>query len=122
STTPPLLESARYEPVAKGAVAGDRSRRHQPHCRLEVLARDGDRFLHGLDAVVEPDARVPDGVPEGAGHITDVPSTPVNQDDVDVAARRELAAPIPADGDQGDVVAVAEQLGEPVVDQPGVGA
>ena len=50
--------------------------------------------------MVEPDAGVPHGVPEGVGDGGDLRPALVDQDEVEIAVGRELAAPEAADGDQ----------------------
>ena len=49
--------------------------------------------------------------------LVDVAAVAVHEDDVEVAARRELGAAVPTDGNERDVGLVAEQLGEPLVDE-----
>ena len=87
----------------------------QPERGLEVAGGDRERLVDRLDAVVEGDALFPDRVPDAARELVDVAPVAVDQDDVEVAAGRELGAPVAADGHQRDVGLVAEQLREPTI-------
>jgi hypothetical protein len=72
-----------------------------------VVPGDGDRLLRSPHAVVEPDAAVPDGVPDPIGHLGDVASPLVEQHDVEVASGAQLAATVPADGNERETLAVS---------------
>ena len=82
----------------------------------------------GAHGVVEGEAEVPHRVPEAVGEQGDgaVAAAPVVQEQqVEVAARGELAAAVAADGDQGRAAhpglggRVGEQRGQPLVGQLG---
>ncbi len=66
-------------------------------------------------------AGVPDRVPDGIGERLDPAPAVVDQEQVEVAAGRQLAAPVSADGQQGHALVVAAGgPGEHLL-QPGVG-
>jgi hypothetical protein len=66
--------------------------------------------------VTEADTRVPERVPQTIGDLVDVTAA-VEQQDVDVALRRQLAPPVAPDGDDRDARLVTEELREPAVDE-----
>ncbi len=84
------------------SVAGHRPRVEHAHGGAVVLRCRG-AHLHGVaDGVVERDARVPQRVPERLGDLADPVlghGGGVQQDDVEVAGRRELASPVATDRD-----------------------
>src|SRR5690606_16651079 len=89
---------------------------------LQIVAGHRHRLLDRTDGVVEADGGVPDGVPDAVGDPADVGPAGVEQDEIEVAARGELAPPQAADGDQGDVLSVAgraEEVPQPAVDVRG---
>ena len=114
----PLARDAIDQLVAHRVVAGDDARVEQAERGLEVVVGDGARLVGRADAVVELEAGVPDRVPEPVGERADVATaTPVvDQDEVEVAGRTELAAAVRTDGEQHDARLVAEEADEPLVD------
>ena len=96
----------------------------RPSCTLRsspaVLRASAGR----TDGVVEGEPQVPDGVPDAVregGDGAGAGAAVVQEQQVEVAARGQLAASVAADGDEGHPGQLArpggEQLGEPVVGQ-----
>ncbi len=111
-------------------VAGDRAGVEQAELDLEVLAGGLPGLGGGAYGVVEGDAQVPDRVPDGVregGEGGRVRLAVVQQEQVEVAARGEFAAPVAADGDEGGAAHPGtggggrEEAGEPVVGEAGEG-
>ena len=76
--------------------------------------------------VVEGDALVPHRVPDPVSGGGDVASAPVDEDDVEITERAELAAAVSAHGDEGHaspapVGGPVEELGQPFVGRRRVG-
>jgi hypothetical protein len=66
--------------------------------------------------MIEPDARIPDRVPDAVCHRLDVTRPAVvQQHEVEVAARRRFASAVAADRDQRDSRRIAHPLDKPVV-------
>ena len=75
----------------------------QPELDLEVLAGGLAGLGGGAYGVVEGEPQVPDRVPDAVGEGGDgagVRAAVVQQEQVEVAARGEFAAPVAADGDE----------------------
>src|SRR5207237_3464733 len=60
-------------------------------------------------------------VPKPFGHSADVSSAAVQQHQVEVAVGTELTAAQAADGDEADILLVAQQLDEPRLDELSMG-
>ena len=93
---------------------------------IEIVGRQRQRLLHRRDAVAEVQTFVPDGVPDAFCHRGGVPTTLVNEHDVDVAVRAQLGSAVPADRDQSQATGVvtdglAQQLSQPGVHPAGMG-
>jgi hypothetical protein len=76
----------------------------QPELHLDVLARGLDGFARRTHRVVEGQAQIPDRIPDlvgDPGELAGRQGAVVEQQQIEVAARGELAAPVPADGDEG---------------------
>lgn len=124
----PVGEDGRAQSCGEAEVAGEVPGVQQPELDLEVLAR-GLACLGGrTDGVVEVEAEVPDRIPDAVGqggHRAGIGAAVVQEQQVEVAARGELAAAVAADGDERDaaqlVGARVEQTGQPVVGQFGEG-
>ncbi|GAA3043079.1 hypothetical protein GCM10020000_22760 [Streptomyces olivoverticillatus] len=89
---------------------------------LEVAVGRLAGLVGGAHGVVEGEAHVPDGVPDAVGERRDLRrggAAVVQEEQVEVAARGELAAAVAADGDEGCALGGAEQGGQPVVGDPG---
>ena len=117
----PVGERAARQGVAERGIAGDRARVEQAERGPEVVVGDGERFVDGLDAVVEGDARFPDRIPDALRDLVDVATLAVHEQHVEVAPGCELGPPVPAHCDERDVGFVAEQTGEPAVGVLGEG-
>src|SRR6202042_3455249 len=65
--------------------------------------------------VVEFGAGVPDRVPDPVRDARDVVPTAVQQQHVQVTARQQFLAPVPADRDQGHAGLGAEEFGQPSI-------
>ena len=89
----------------------DQLRTHDPEVTFlylagtpEVIGRRRAQLALGPDGVVESDVVVPEGVPDQLREASEprlVVRVGGQQDDVEVAVRRQLPAPVAADGDQG---------------------
>jgi hypothetical protein len=99
----------------------------QAESRLGVLGRDRERLRGRADRVVEGEAGVPDRVPELLGDAGDVTgggvvvtgAARVQQQEVEVGERGNLAPAQPADRDQGDLgtgACLGQQFGQPRVE------
>ena len=104
----PVGEDGRAQSGGEAEVAGEVAGVQQAELDLEVLAGGLAGLGRRADGVVEGEAEVPDGVPEAVGEGGDGAGVAavVQQEQVEVAARGELAAAVAADGDQGDARAV----------------
>jgi hypothetical protein len=107
--------------VGQLGLAPDHAPVEEAERHPEVLRGDGEDLGGAADRVVEADALVPDGVPDGVGHALDVPVAVVHEHDIEVAVGAEGTAAIPADGDQRQVPALVarDPLGQ--AREPGVG-
>ena len=122
TTGPPSSRSDQPGPHAPPRVVADeRDRAGRRRHRTHEGVGNGDRLLHGAHAVVEGQTRVPDRVPEPIGHGADVPATSVQQHEVEVAVRAQLLATEAPDGHDRHIRLVTQKLGQPGVDQIGVG-
>ena len=65
--------------------------------------------------MIEAQAGFPYRVPDAVRELFDVGPVTMYEQDVEVAAGRELGTPVTADGDEGDIGFVAQQLREPSV-------
>ncbi|MDQ0793757.1 hypothetical protein QFZ58_002245 [Streptomyces sp. B1I3] len=111
-------------------VSGDGPRVEETEVDLEVLPRGRPCLAGGAYGVVEGQAEVPHRVPDPVGECRDgcgVGTAVVQEHEVEVAARGEFAAPVPADGGQGRAAdarrlgGCGEQGAQPVVGEPGQG-
>ena len=109
----PFGEATIDELPAEVRFAGHGASADQPQRGPEVAPSDGDGLLDRLDAVVEAHAGVPDRIPQVARDLGDVAPAPVDEDDVDVTARRELAASVASHRHDGNIGGVAEEFGQP---------
>jgi hypothetical protein len=66
----------------------------------QVAGGDLEDLPRSPDRVVETDAFVPHGVPDGVGHDADVAPAFVHEHHVEIAARTELAPAVAAHGHQ----------------------
>ena len=82
---------------------------------LQVSLCDPSGLWHRSDRVVKFCSRIPDGVPDPVRERADVRAPRVQQDDVQVAARGELAAAVTTHGDERHRWLRAEQAREPPV-------
>src|SRR5674536_188701 len=76
---------------------------------LEIGGRDRYRLADRAHRVVQPDAGVPDGVPQPVGQGPDVTATAIDQHQVEVAAGSGFPPAVPADRDQRDPGLGAQQ-------------
>jgi hypothetical protein len=111
--------------LAEGGIPGDEAHVEEGGGGVEVAGRQGQCLLHRPDGVAELETGVPQGVPDPLGQGGHVGVTswaaPVEEHDVEVAARRQLGPAVAADGHEGDVVGGAEERREPGVGPVGVG-
>ncbi len=125
------LEPGRFLPGPPGAgalehrftdfqVAADDPSVEQAQRHSKVLGSSVEDLVRLSDAVIERDPFVPHRVPDPVGEGADVLPSAVDEEDVEIAERAELAASVPADRDEGHPPRVA--LGRLVeeVGQPGV--
>jgi hypothetical protein len=105
------------EAVLAGEVAHVEERRRDG----EVVTRQTTGLLHGAHRVAQLQPGIPDRVPERLGHGVHAATAVVEQQQIEIAARRQLAPPVPADGYEGD--GLIRGLGGDGVEalEPGVG-
>ena len=74
------------------------------HARRDVLAGDLQRLGNGSHAVIEPNVGIPQRVPEQLGHLRHHVGrhVVVQQHQIQIGVRHELAAAEPAGGHQGE--------------------
>jgi hypothetical protein len=100
--TAPLREHRGPEAEGHGRVPRDVPGVEHPEGDADVLLRRGRDLRQVPHRVVDRGAGVPQRVPEGTGHLRDAGAVlGVHQHDVEVAVRRELAAAVATDRDQG---------------------
>ena len=90
------------QPQRQVRVAGEVAYVEQPQGDLEVGVGGRQHLGQAADRVVEARAAVPQRVPDVGRHRARVDALLVDQHHVEVGARRELAAPVPPDGHQGE--------------------
>lgn len=114
----------------ESGVTGDGAGVQQAEVHLEVLGGGAAGLGGGPDRVVQGEAEVPYGVPEAVGERAQrarLGLAVVQQHQVEVAARGEFGAPVPADGHQRGTADTClpyggrEQGVQPCVGQPGQG-
>ena len=82
----------------------DDARRQERGQRVEVVRREAARLLDRPGRVPEHESGVPQRVPERVGEGGDVAASVVEQQDVDIRARTQLAACVRPQRDQRDTV------------------
>ena len=97
----PVGQDGAAQAGGEGGVAGEVPGVQQAELHLEVVGRGLAGLGRGADRMVEGQAEVPHRVPEAVGERADGLLGVVQQQQVEVAARGELAAAVAADGDQG---------------------
>ena len=97
---PPGLPDGAADGVGQPGVAGDVPGLQQPQRGAQVRRRDLHGLSGGAHGVVEPDPGVPQRVPHLLGETLDVLAAVVQQHEVEVRVRRELAPAQRADRDQ----------------------
>jgi hypothetical protein len=107
----PAAEGRRPEPRGELGVAGDQPGVEQAEPGLDVGGGDRDRLGDRAHRVVQPQAGVPHGVPEGVGERGDLGTPVVDQHEVQVAEGRRLAPAQAADGDQREPFGPAARRG-----------
>ena len=117
--SPELVDPVPYG-LGDSGVASDEAGVEQSEGRPQAVFGHRHHLLGSADAVVEVDALVPHGVPEGVGDRPHLASPVVQEDDVEVAAGRQLSPSVAAGGQQGQAVVAsfrraAQQVGQPVV-------
>ena len=110
-TRAPGLPDGAADGVGQRLVAGDVPGLEQPQRGPQVRRGHLDGLARGAHGVVEPDAGVPQRVPHLLGEPLDVLAAVVQQHEVEVGVRRELAPAQGAHGDQGGAVGEADGLG-----------
>jgi hypothetical protein len=116
----PVGEDAVLQLACHRLVTGDHPGIEQAEKDLHVLARESSRLAEGTDAVIEPQAGIPDGVPDPLGRSCGSPRIgAVQHDEVEITPGSELHPAMTADCEQAHVGAAAlsraEQAPEPVV-------
>lgn len=100
-------------PLAAGAINNQRTqirvpRQHagiqQAEPRADIGRGDGQALVHRPDAVVQPDPRIPERVPQAVGDRGQlaVRAPLVDEQQVQVREREDLAAPQPAERDESE--------------------
>jgi hypothetical protein len=98
---PPRLARLAGERVGQTGITGDQTGRQQRGGRIEVGRGEIERLGHAAHRVPELETRVPHRVPHPTGELVDHLVTVMEDHDVEIAERRQLAAAIAADGDDG---------------------
>ena len=117
----PLVHRPAGQVVGEGPVAGDEAQVEETQRGLEITVGDREGLLHRPDAVVEPDPRVPDRVPDLLGDLLDVAAARMDEQDVEIARGRQLAPPVATHADDRVAVGIRRERGQPLVEQRGVG-
>ncbi len=92
------------------------ARVQQSQHSFEIVLRDRDRLVDGADGVIERDATVPDGVPDGVGERVEAAGLAVvQQHQVEVGIGRGFRAAEPADRDQRHPRGGGDERPQPVV-------
>ncbi len=118
----PVLVGGGAQGGGEVGVAGEVAGVEEAEVDLEVAAGGLAGLGGGAYGVVEGEALVPDGVPEAVGDGGDLGragGAVVQEQDVEVAAGGELAAPVAADGDERDAPGGAQETAEPAVGDAG---
>ena len=115
----PVGQHAGAQALSERLVAGHRARVEDAEDDLDVVGGQPPGLRHGAHAVVQPEPGVPHRVPEPVGERRDILARRVQQQQVQVAAGRELAPAVPADGDEGSArrraACEGEQPAQPLV-------
>ena len=109
------------ERLGQPAFTPDQPRIEEAERHPDVLGRDAEHLGGPAHRVVQVDSFVPDGVPDAVGDFLDVPEAVVDEHHIEVAVGAQRAAPVAADGQQGEMPLVL--AGRPIgqVREPGVG-
>ena len=92
----------RHQPRPELVVARKRPGAQQRRRRVEVVGGQRQLVVERSDGVTELEPSVPQGVPQLLGQVVEAARLPVvEQQHVDVAARRQLLTAVSADGDEG---------------------
>ena len=107
-------------------VAADDPSVEQAQGHPQVLTRHVQGFTRPSYAVVQRDALVPYRVPDLVGGGRDIGLAPVDEHDVEIAERTQLAPAVAAHRHQSDAASLVagglvEQFGQPRIGGPGVG-
>ncbi len=125
----PHIETGSHHLAGEFVVAGERPDGEHRRGRFEIGPRQLDLFLHTAHRMSELHAGVPDRIPDGRGQRLDLrPHLPglevVDEQEVEIAERSQLAPAVSADGEQRDPPPVGPVVGHgPIedVDDPLVG-
>ena len=112
----PDLGDLREHALGERAVPADHAAVEEAEDGPQVLARHCEHLSRCAHAVVEPDTGIPHLVPDRVRHLFHVPSLVVQEDDVEVAPRAQLASPVAADRNEG---IAARSRGSGSFEQPG---
>ena len=90
-------------------ITGERSGGEECRGRIEVAVDQFELFVDPTDRVAELDAGIPEGIPDRAGDRFDLVGDPaclavVDEQQVEVAVRSQLAAAVAPDGEEGDAM------------------
>ena len=119
----PLRESAIGQLGGQSGVAGEVTNAEQRRRSVQIGMRQRERLSDGAHAVTEDETLVPHRVPDAISDRGDVRASVVEQHDIDVALRTQLASSVPADRDERKAVrrhasrGVLQQFGQPAVDE-----
>src|SRR5664280_1391813 len=122
----PAVAGALEDGLGHLRIAADHPCIEQSERHPEVLGGHVQCFVRSSDAVVEGDPLVPHRVPDPVGGGRDVTSAAVEEDDVEVTERAELASPVATYRQEGHPLGVPrcgliEEAGQPLVGGLGIG-
>ena len=103
----PLVQGTRQDRLGQVGVARDAAGVEQAQGHLDVGVHGAAHLLGGPHAVIQVQPGVPDRVPDGVGDRLDAAPPVVHEQQVQVAARRDLAPAVAADGQQRHPLVVA---------------
>ena len=117
----PHVETGRHHLTGEFVVAGQRPHGEHRRRRFEVDPGEFDLVLHAAHGVSEFDAGVPQRIPGGGRQRLDLRPDllgldVVDEEEVEIAERGQLAAAVPADGEQCDPPPIGPVLGDGAVE------
>ena len=123
SVVTPLGPCPLAQLVDERAGSCDRAHRQERRRHIEVVTGQGEGLVNRAYRMADLEATIPDRIPQRRREVIDIAF--VQQQQIEIAVRAEVAAPITAGRDKGRSVITGGKVGpqdlQPTVDPSGVG-